>query len=76
MTKEYLDAPRRRYEEQFQQQMLKLAPQLGFIYRDLSQALIDKSDYFSDPSHLNRYGGYEISRRLVQDVMIPWYLVR
>lgn len=76
MTKEYLDAPRRRYEEQFQQQMLKLAPQLGYIYRDLSQALIDKPDYFSDPSHLNRYGGYEISRRLVQDVMIPWYLLR
>jgi hypothetical protein len=76
LTNDYLDATRRRHEAQFQQRMLQQAQQLGFTYRDLSLELADQIDYFSDPSHLNRYGGYEVSRRLAQDVMIPWNAVR
>lgn len=76
LTAEYLDPPRQRHEDEFQRHMLQLAPQLGLIYRDLSQGLGNRSDYFSDPSHLNRYGGYEVSRRLAQDVMIPWSQAR
>lgn len=76
LTTEYLDPPRKRYEDEFQRHMLQLAPQLGLIYRDLSQGFATRSDYFSDPSHLNRYGGYEVSRRLAQDVMIPWSQTR
>lgn len=72
LTNDYLDAPRKRYEEQFQQYMLQQAAQLSFTYRDLGQELLNQPDYFSDPSHLNRYGGYAVSRRLAHDVMIPW----
>lgn len=76
LTNDYLDPTRKRYEEQFQQHMLQQATQLGFTYRDLSQALADQPDYFSDPSHLNRYGGYAVSQRLAGDVMVPWNLTR
>ncbi|MBF2025877.1 MAG: DUF1574 domain-containing protein [Oscillatoriales cyanobacterium C42_A2020_001] len=76
LTQEYLDPVRKQHEEAFQKFMLSLAPQTGFIYRDLGSALTTQSNYFSDPSHLNRYGAYEVSRRLAQDVMIPWQLAR
>ncbi|NJP11634.1 MAG: DUF1574 domain-containing protein [Leptolyngbyaceae cyanobacterium RU_5_1] len=76
LTKEYLDPARKRHEDEFQQHMLQLAPQLGMVYRDLSGALTTQPDHFSDPSHLNRYGAYEVSRRLAQDAMIPWQTAR
>ena len=76
LTQEYLDPSRKRHEEAFQQHMLSLAPEFGFIYRDLSSALATQPDYFSDPSHLNRYGAYAVSQRLAQDVMIPWQVAK
>ncbi|QZZ22567.1 hypothetical protein J5X98_09490 [Leptothermofonsia sichuanensis E412] len=76
LTHDYLDPIRKRHEEAFQQHMLQLSTQLGFTYRDLSTALTSQPDYFSDPSHLNRYGAYEVSRRLAEDVMIPWQQAR
>ncbi len=76
LTQEYLDPSRKRHEDAFQQQMLSLAPEFGFIYRDLSGALTTQPDYFSDPSHLNRYGAYAVSQRLAQDVMIPWQIAK
>jgi hypothetical protein len=75
LTKAYLDPTRKRHEEAFQQHMLQLATQLGFVYRDLNQALV-QPNYFSDPSHLNRYGAYAVSRQLAGDVMIPWSQAR
>jgi len=75
LTNDYLDPTRKRHEEAFQQHMLRLATQLGFVYRDLNQSLAQPA-YFSDPSHLNRYGAYEVSRRLAMDVMIPWNQAR
>ncbi|WP_421654673.1 hypothetical protein [Leptothermofonsia sp. ETS-13] len=76
LTSDYLDPIRKRYEEIFQQYMLQLASQYGFTYRDLSLVLADQPDYFSDPSHLNRYGAYNVSRRLAEDIMIPWQKTR
>ncbi len=72
LTEDYLDSTRRRYEEEFQRSLLQLSTQQGFTYRDLSNSLLTQNQLFSDPSHLNRYGGYEVARRLAQDVMIPW----
>ncbi len=72
LTEDYLDPTRKRHEEAFQQHMSRFAHELGFTYRDLNQSLTNQPDYFSDPSHLNRYGAYEVSRRLAIDVMIPW----
>jgi hypothetical protein len=76
LTQEYLDPVRKQYEDTFQQAMLQLATQNGFFYRNLGNVLLTKPRYFSDPSHLNRYGAYEVSHRLAQDVMIPWQVTR
>jgi hypothetical protein len=73
LTQEYLDPVRAGYEQEFKQYMLGLSvTQPGFIFKDLGQLWLDQHDYFSDPSHLNRYGAYEISNRLAQDPLIPW----
>ncbi|MGG6297317.1 hypothetical protein ACQ4M4_23230 [Leptolyngbya sp. AN02str] len=73
LTDEYLDTSRRQHEQTFRQYMLQqAAEQPGFVFRDLSDVWLSNYDYFSDPSHLNRYGAYEISRRIAQDPLIPW----
>jgi hypothetical protein len=76
LTNDYLDPIRKRHEDEFQQHMLRLSTELGFTYRDLGLAFANQTDYFSDPSHLNRYGAYEVSHRLAKDVMIPWQKAR
>jgi len=72
LTKNYLDPVRSKYETEFQQYMQQLAIGKGLIFRDLSQLWPSKNDYFSDPSHLNRYGAAEVSNHLATDPMIPW----
>jgi hypothetical protein len=72
LTAEYLDPVRTKYEQEFQKYMLDLASLPNFVYRDLTQAFLKANDYFSDPSHLNRYGAYEVSKKLAKDPMIPW----
>ena len=72
LSKDYLDPARTEYEAKFQQYMRSSATQKGLIFRDLSQWLLTKPDYFSDPSHLNRYGAYKVSNHLAEDPMIPW----
>ncbi len=72
LTKDYLDPARTEYEEKFQRYMHSSAREKGLIFRDLSRLLLTKPDFFSDPSHLNRYGAYRVSNHLAQDPMIPW----
>ncbi|MBD2345729.1 DUF1574 family protein [Anabaena subtropica] len=72
LTAEYLDPVRKKYEQEFQQYMLGLATNPNFIYRDLSELWPKANDYFSDPSHLNRFGAYEVSKKLANDPMISW----
>jgi len=77
LTDEYLDSDRQRYEQQFREFMVKESTTYSkFLFRDLSEVWVDGYDYFSDPSHLNRYGAYEVARRLAQDPMIPWDVLR
>ncbi|MBE9008158.1 DUF1574 family protein [Fortiea sp. LEGE XX443] len=72
LTAEYLDPVRKKYEQEFQQYMLRLATNPNFIYRDFSQLWPRTNDYFSDPSHLNRFGAYEVSKKLAIDPVISW----
>jgi hypothetical protein len=72
LTADYLDPVRTNYEQEFQQYMLRIAAASNLVYRDLSQLFLKGNDYFSDPSHLNRFGAYEISKKLANDPMIPW----
>jgi hypothetical protein len=73
LTAYYLDSVRSKYEQEFQQYMRSLAGKPNFIYRDLSQLWPKANDYFCDPSHLNRYGAYKISKKLANDPTIPWF---
>ncbi|MEM9265938.1 MAG: DUF1574 domain-containing protein [Cyanobacteria bacterium P01_F01_bin.13] len=73
LTNEYLDPARMEVESRFQRYMLQIAAQEpGLLYRDLGQLWPKRYDYFSDPSHLNRFGAYQLANRLAQDPMIPW----
>jgi len=72
LTTEYLDQARQRYEVQFQQQMMQLAAQQGFTFRNFVDLWPDQNRYFSDPSHLNRYGAYALAYELAKDPLIPW----
>lgn len=72
LTQDYLDDIRKEHEVEFRQHMLRLSTQNGFAFRDLGELWPTENDYFSDPSHLNRYGAYEVSHHLAKDPMIPW----
>ncbi|MBD2452225.1 DUF1574 family protein [Nostoc sp. FACHB-152] len=72
LTAEYLDPVRKKSEQEFQQYMLRLSANPNFIYRDFSLLWPRTNDYFSDPSHLNRFGAYEVSKKLAGDPMISW----
>ncbi len=73
LTDEYLDEYRTQAEAAFLEYMLRLATtEPGFSFRDLGQLWPQRYDYFSDPSHLNRFGAYQVSSWLAQDPMIPW----
>jgi Protein of unknown function (DUF1574) len=73
LTAEYLDPIRSQHEQEFQQYMLKIASDRShFTFRDLGLLYPQTNDFFSDPSHLNRYGAYEVSNKLAKDPMIPW----
>ena len=72
LTAEYLDSRRREYEDQFQQSMIQESKTLKFTYRDLSTVMPQQNALFSDPSHLNRYGAYDVAQRLSRDLLIPW----
>ncbi|MEO1446392.1 MAG: DUF1574 domain-containing protein, partial [Cyanobacteria bacterium J06635_11] len=73
LTDEYLDSHRSRSEVLFQRYMLQTAERYSeFTYRDLGELWPQQYDYFSDPSHLNRYGAYQVSQRIAQDPLISW----
>lgn len=73
LTADYLDPVRAKSEQEFHSYMLRQADRPNFIYRDLSQLWPKANNFFSDPSHLNRYGAYEVSKKLANDPMIPWF---
>ncbi|AFZ00311.1 hypothetical protein [Calothrix sp. PCC 6303] len=73
LTAEYLDSIRSKHEQEFQQYMVNLASEYeNFTFRDLSRLYPQNNGFFSDPSHLNRFGAYEVSKKLANDPMIPW----
>jgi Protein of unknown function (DUF1574) len=74
LTEDYLDEARSNYEQKFEEYMLRVATQGNLIYRNLSKLFPKTDEYFSDPSHLNRYGAYEVGKKLASDPMIPWNL--
>jgi hypothetical protein len=72
LSDDYLDADRRDREAAFQQFMIQSAASSSFTYRNLSELWKTEHDYFSDPSHLNRYGAYAVAQQLAKDPLVPW----
>ncbi len=72
LTDHYLDEVRTKYEQQFEQHLLERSQQHKFIVRNLNTSRLKQYEYFSDPSHLNRYGADTLSRQLAKDPVIPW----
>ena len=72
LSQPHLDRTRVAYEQQFNQKMRRLAHQERFYFRNYLQAWPGRSDYFADPSHLNRYGAQMLAMQLAQDASIPW----
>lgn len=72
LTQDYLDPVRANYEQEFRRQMQQLADEIKFTFLDISQLWPEAREYFSDPSHLNRYGAVAVSKHLAQDSTIPW----
>jgi hypothetical protein len=72
LTEQYLDPFRREREKQFQEYLLRMSTELGFTYRDILDNWLSTPDFFSDPSHLNRYGSYAVSQHIAKDALIPW----
>jgi len=68
----YLDGIRTRYEATFNRRMEELALREGFTYLDISQAIQNQAELFSDPSHLNKQGAIAISKMLAQNPKIHW----
>ena len=72
----YLDQSRSRYETTFNGRMQELAAREGFIYLDISQAIPNQAELFSDPSHLNHKGAIEISKLLAQNPKLRWQALK
>lgn len=73
LTEDYLDPVRLEYEQEFRDYMVQISlQQRGFVFRDLSEQWTTQYSYFSDPSHLNRYGAHAVAVKLAQDAKIPW----
>ena len=68
----YLDGIRTRYEATFNRRMEELALREGFTYLDISQAIQNQAELFSDPSHLNKQGAIAIAKMLAQNPKIHW----
>ena len=72
LSGEYLDSVRRGHEQAFQEYMLRTSAELGFTYRNLTEEWKTEHDFFSDPSHLNRYGAFAVANHIAKDPLIPW----
>lgn len=72
LTSDYLDEVRWDYEQVFIQQMQQLESQNQLTFINLGLAWPGQYNYFSDPSHLNKYGAAAVSQRLSKESQIPW----
>lgn len=72
LTDHYFDPVRSAYEEKFREHMERVAAETGLVFLDLGWRWPDNYDYFSDPSHLNRYGAIAVAEYLATQQVIPW----
>jgi hypothetical protein len=71
LSQDYLDSVRQQREQQFQQWMQQQASG-GLVFINLARLWVNQNEYFTDPSHLNRYGAVAVSNQLATNSQIPW----
>jgi hypothetical protein len=71
LTHIYLDETRAVNEKQFHTYLQRFARLHGLTVYDLSQRWLNQTDYFTDPSHLNRYGAAAVAAELGKALVIP-----
>lgn len=71
LTGVYLDGARSAYERQFRTYIQRQADLGTLTFYDLSQRWLTQHEYFMDPSHLNQYGGAQVSAQLAKNLKIP-----
>ena len=77
LASDHLDMIRRSYEQQFRQNMQRLAQQEQFTFADLSQQPnLIQNNYFADPSHINQQGAKAIALHLAKMPALPWEIFR
>lgn len=71
LTATYLDPVRTLYEQEFLKFMQRFARYHQLTFCDFSHRGLSQNEYFTDPSHLNRYGAAAVSRLLANDLVHP-----
>ena len=71
LTQTYLDETRTADEKQFRAYLQRVARSQAVSVCDLSQRWLNQNDYFTDPSHLNRYGAAAVATELGKALHLP-----
>lgn len=72
LSDRYLDPVRQGYEFSFKQYMQGLAKEGHLQFVDLVGSWTQEYGFYSDPSHLNRFGAVQVSTYLVRNAPINW----
>lgn len=74
LTDNYLDPIRSKYEQEFNIYLQKISEKYPLVVKNFVNRKSWQKEYnlFSDPSHLNRYGAYQVAQELAIDPLINW----
>jgi hypothetical protein len=72
LTDIYLDKFRTQHETNFRQYMQQLMDSNQLTFVDLDGVFNTRHELFSDPSHLNQFGGREVSKYLAKIRKVSW----
>lgn len=72
LSREHLDPFRLEREREFQAFLRRQANDSGFVLVDVVQRWSDRTDFFFDPSHLNKFGATAVGQYLATAAQIPW----
>jgi hypothetical protein len=75
LSDRYLDPVRQKHEFAFKQYMQTLEKDQQLQFIDLVGSWMQEYSFYSDPSHLNRFGARQVSTYLVRNSPINWQIL-
>jgi hypothetical protein len=75
LSDRYLDNTRQKHEFAFKQYMQNLEKDQELQFIDLVGSWMQEYSFYSDPSHLNRFGASQVSTYLVRNAPINWQIL-